>query len=406
MCATRRSFCHAPTAAIALSAFLCVIVATRSDAAETPALKLLRTIQSLQARHPFLAPELLPPLIELGQLYGAGQCDRALDILELALEVSRRHEGLFNTAQLDIYDPLIRCYLTLERPADLERALRYVLLIHQAQYGAEDPRLLPVLDTVARTYEDAGLYLSARRLHRRALDLARRSAGEHHVSLVNPLRGIARAFRLEYAYGLELPDLVDLSDEATDLRSAATFDAATGTRLDLLGQRSLERAVAILRGYSASDSANRTAYLDTLLELGDWHQLANHRREALRIYRELWSELTDHVSDTGAMSAASDKNPLSAPASLLVRPRNSVHLRRPPPDLDGYRKYTIDFDYAVTRDGRVEDVTVVESNAPKATKDKAAYDLERTRFRPRFVDGEPVDTPGLYHRRNIYARAR
>jgi hypothetical protein len=42
------------------------MVLANADAAETPALKLLRNIQSIQSKHPFLAPELLPPLIELG----------------------------------------------------------------------------------------------------------------------------------------------------------------------------------------------------------------------------------------------------------------------------------------------------------------------------------------------------
>ncbi len=383
-----------------MSVLLCAIVCTRANAADTPALRLLRTIQSLQAQHSFLAPELLPPLMELGQLYSAGQCDRALDILDLALEVSRRNEGLFNTTQLDIYDSLIHCYLTLDRPADLDRAQQYVLLIHQTRYGPHDPRLLPVLDGVARSYEDAGLYLSARRLHDRALDIAARAAGERDLSLVNPLRGIARTFRLEYTYGLALPDLIDLPGEATDLRSSATLEPDAGIRLDRLGQRSLERARAILGSHAHIDTAQRTAYLDTLLELGDWYQLTDERREALRTYRELSRELTSTTVESDT-NAAPD-NPLSTAEPLRVRSHTSNPLRRPPSLDDGHQKYTIDFDFTVTRDGQVKDISVVESNAPKRIEAKAARNLKHTRFRPRFLDGDPVDTPGMHHRQSIY----
>jgi outer membrane biosynthesis protein TonB len=52
----------------------------------------------------------------------------------------------------------------------------------------------------------------------------------------------------------------------------------------------------------------------------------------------------------------------------------------------------VDLDYTVTRDGRVEDITVSESNAPRGIEMNVVRDLRVTRFRPRFLDGEPVDT--------------
>lgn len=66
----------------------------------------------------------------------------------------------------------------------------------------------------------------------------------------------------------------------------------------------------------------------------------------------------------------------------------------------------MDLDYTVTRDGRVEDITVSESNAPRGIEMNVVRDLRVTRFRPRFLDGEPVDTAGQHHRRNFYAPRR
>jgi tetratricopeptide (TPR) repeat protein len=362
------------------------------SAAETPALKLLRTIQSLQAQHAFLAPELLPPLIELGQLYGAGQCDRAIEILDLALEISRRNDGLFNPGQLQIYEPLLSCYITLDRPAELDRAQQYVVLIDEHRYGKRDPRLLQRLDEAAARYEEVGLYLSARKLHRRALEIARRDSGGHDLSLVKPLRGIARAFRLEYAHGLAAPDFAHVTYEAPEIVSSATFDGAR-TRLDRYGQRSLERAVEILRKHADTEAVE---YHETLLELGDWHQLADHRNSALRSYRELWRALNADGAGSG------DRTLLSTPEALLGGHTGNTRLRRSPADSDRLQKYTVDLDYDVTRDGRVTDVRIVESNAPRDLEIRLVRDFKQTRFRPRFEAGEPVDTADLYQRQNFY----
>ena len=146
-------------------------------------------------------------------------------------------------------------------------------------------RLLKALEEGARRYEEAGLYLSARKLHHRAIELGR--SAEDELRIVPALRGMARAYRLEYTYGLALPDIVDPESRASGLRSLETEKY----RFDRRGQESLERAVAILRKYPQ----HRAELIKTLVELGDWHQLAGHHRVALEIYREAWQAL--HAPD-------------------------------------------------------------------------------------------------------------
>ena len=387
--------CRIPTTAATLSFLLCAMIPAGAYAAETPALKILRHLQGLQGQHGFLAPELLPPLIELGELYGAGQCDRAIEMLDLALQVSRRKDGLLNAEQLRIYEPLVNCYITLDRPVELDRAQQYVVLIDEQRYGRDDLRMLPTLELAGRRYEEVGLYLSARKLYRRAIDIASRAAGASAMNLVSPLRGIARAFRLEYAYGLGVADLTYLPYESAEIVSYATFDGVN-TRLDSFGERSLERAVAILRDHPDADPNVR---LETLLELGDWHQLADHRRDALRTYRAAWQTLR---SDDGR-NAIRNVEVLDRPAALVTRHQSGTRVRRASAELDRFEKYIVDLDYAVTRDGRARDVIVIESNAPKRIEIQVARDLRSTKFRPRFVDGEPVDTAGMHQRQKYYS---
>ena len=369
---------------------LCLSLPTPAHAEETAALRLARNVQALQAQYGSYAPQVLPPLVELGTLYGGGQCEHALELLELAIDISHRSEGLLHPNQLGIYSTLMNCHIALDLPGELARAQRYVTLIHESQYGRDDPRLVQALEEDARRYEAAGLYLSARRLHDRALDVARSARGKSDLSLVEPLRGMARAYRLEYTYGLALPDIVDPVAKSSNLRSLAAEKA----RFDPRGEKSLEQAVAILRKHPEA----RRERIDTLVELGDWHQLGGHHRAALTAYREAWNEL--HAAD------APDHDLFRNATPLLFRPKNGVTLRRAPPEDSGLRKYTIDLAYRVTRDGEPKDVTVIETNAPRALTERAMADMRDVLHRPKFENGEPVADQGLQYRRNVYARAR
>lgn len=153
------------------------------------------------------------------------------------------------------------------------------------------------------------------------------------------------------------------------------------------------RSVGRLRS-CAPTQTSRAELIDTLLELGDWYQLAGDQRNALRTYRELWGVLQ--------ASGALETQFLGTATPLLFRPRTGVALRRAPLERDDYRRYTVDMDYGVNRNGWVRNVTVTESNAPQGVQDEAIEDLRYLRHRPRFVDGEPVDAAGLHFRQNIY----
>lgn len=370
--------------------FSAALVSAPAYAEETPTLLLARTVQSLQSQHGSLAPELLDSLVDLGQLYSARQCEHALDILQLALEVSRRSEGLLNPQQLEIYQLLMHCYVELDQPAELARAQHFVTLINESRYGRTDPRLLPALQDAVQRYEEAGLYFSARRAHARALEIAGKTGND--LGLVPWLRGIARAYRLEYAYGLALPDVLDDAYLISRLRSNAGY-GGRNFLFDTIGQRALERALVILRKHPEA----RSDRIDTLLELGDWHWLAGHFRAAKKLYREAWLEYQADDSRTNLLETATP---------LLYRTRTGFAERHAPPEREGFREYLVELDYTVTREGEVQAVNIIESNAPREVQYRAVKDLRFARHRPKFAAGEPVDERGLHSQRHIYARDR
>ena len=379
-----------------LLALLCICAAGVAAAADSgsvppsppePTVAQLKKEQALLAKLEHLENEYgsvtglaIPHLLDLGGLYiEEDRCNDAIPVLTHGLKLSRALDGLFNLQQMELSEPLMECYLALDLAGDFEREQRYAQIVSDTNFGKNDPRALATLQKIGLWYEQAGWYISAREIYSRAVDIARRAGGGVDLRMVPPLRSIARSFRLEYVHGVDPID--DEEKKASPMRSRAQLHAGQ-MMLDRLGEDSLKRAISILR---TQPDADRTDLVATLLDLGDWYQTGYVRRDALRVYQEAWQE-----SSTPGYAGEAQ---FAEPVRVLYRPQNvGIALRRPPPNRENYNRYWAAFEFTVTSDGDVKDVKVTESNAPQSHQWRATDALRQTRYRPRFVDGQPVTT--------------
>ena len=122
---------------------------------------------------------------------------------------------------------------------------------------------------------------------------------------------------------------------------------------------------------------------------------ASLRREALRVYQEAWQEARAPDYAGEALFAG--------PVPVLYRAQEVGNvMRRPPPDRQNFKRYWVGLDYTVTRDGDVKDVKVTDSNAPEPYQWRLKDGLRQMRFRPRFVNGEPVDSLHVTSRQGMW----
>jgi hypothetical protein len=205
---------------------------------------------------------------------------------------------------------------------------------------------------------------------------------------------MARTYRLERQY------------EQEDLR---------GRALDAQGQRTLERAARIVRAHAGRSNAGALTHtnaidgaiaaaaradgdtklrIDTLLELADWYQMAGAVRDAVKVYKEAWQTAVD--------ADRSDADLLAEPQPILYRAAVGIALRRPPAEREKMKHYWIDFEFTVSRFGEVNDVVAKSASAPRDLQLGIAENLKRTHYRPRFVKGEAVDTPGVRIRQGVW----
>lgn len=330
--------------------------------------------------------QLLRPLHGLGATYVAlGRYEEASLVLKRAVDLSRNLNGLFNPNQLELLDPLIKCYVELGMLQEAEKEHQYAFRVAETAYGKTDVRLLEPLDRYARWYEFVGRYSTARALHARALSIAEMN-GRGSPLTADPLRGIARTYRLEFVNGPE-----EQSDDTFNSNTGLTpSDFANAQRLNADGERALRMALQALESQQPVDHKRKG---ETLVELGDWYLSAGDADKALNTYRDAWKEL----------ELAGSTELLSQPRLLVYRPPSSSIKRSRLDPEDAEERY-VEVRFKVTRLGKTENVVTSDSDAPESVQRSVVTAVKKARYFPRIENGEAVETNDVTLRERVLVR--
>lgn len=358
-----------------------------------------RALKIVEASEGAFSRSIVPPLLGLGVTYAAvGDHAASAQALRRAVDVSRKLDGLFNVSQLVLVEALISSYVALNQIEDADREQQYALRLAEKAYGKDDPRLIPALERSAGWLEDTGYHVAARQTYARALEIVRKSGVSKDLRMVPQLRGIARMYRMEYLHGAEPADTKKSAGGGQGTGSVysagATPSVGTGSAaLSNAGEEALQLALEVLDAHPREGAGLRGA---TLVDLGDWYMVAGKTRDALRRYKEAWAALT---APGGGGTAV-----LDAPAALIYRPPSSAR-RNPTVAAEEYTEHVVEVEFTVTAEGRAKNVTAVASDVAQSTTKAVTAAIKRSRYRPRFVDGAPVVTPGVRHRQTVYVRS-
>jgi TonB family protein len=358
-----------------------------------------RAVKLVEAHQGGYSHEIIKPLLGLGMTYSAsGDYVASADALKRAVDVSRKIDGLFNPAQLELLDPLIASYTALNSYEDAQREQQYALRLAEATYGKDDPRIVPALERTAGWLESQGRFTTARQIHARALDIERKSGGLNNLGMTGPLRGIARTYRLEFLVGPERPEGSSTEDTGPPIggvpgpigipSNATGVSAASAPNSD--GETALVTALKIFDANPGKALGERA---QTMIELGDWRLTSGDWRQAMNAYREAWKAL----KEPGAAGTAA----LESPFPVIYRAPAAA---RPPQDTDKYTQHYAEIEFTVTAEGRVKDAKLGTSDVSEATGKLVLSAVKRARYRPRFVNGEPVASTGVRYRETIYVR--
>jgi len=324
---------------------------------------------------------MLRPLHGLGATYYAmQQYEDASLTLQRALDLSRNLDGLLNSGQLAILEPLIASLTNLERHAEADREFQYELRVAESAWASNDLRLMRPLDSYAHWLEHVGRYPAARAQYARELVVAENTGSRAARLVIDPLRGIARTYRLEAVNGGAEESSPAADPFAQPSLGLSSLRDPHGLNPD--GERALSIALRTIDKTQPIDHKSRGL---TLLELGDWYLCAGQLDKGLAQYRDAWKEF----QQAGSTAV------LGAPRLLAYRAPPSSISRSPLAERDNTEEHSVEATFAVTRDGHTSAVVTTSSDASSAQQKQVQSAVKRARYAPRFENGEPVETQGV-----------
>lgn len=359
----------------------------------------LRTVKIIEEHNGGFTKSLIPPLRGLGLTYlAAGQAETAIEPLRRAVDITRKIDGLFSVEQLDLLDPLIRAYGQVNRIDDAEREQIYSYRVSENKYGKDSVEVAPALLKLAHWYSEAGHYTAARQYYGNVLTIVQKAAGHADVKMVPALLGIAETFRLEFIYG---PEQADEGNAAASNAPGGSLmpsgvpiganAASGGSRLNPTGEDALRTALKLIESDPAPDP---TLHARTLVALGDWLLLEGSDKESRDMYHRAWPFV--QVLTPPANAAFAEPTQIYYRAPLTSQPARKAKAEN---IVEGF----VDVEFTVTTDGRVVNVRTSEKKASDSQERAVLNAIKKARYRPRLERGEPVESPGIHLRQQVFS---
>ncbi len=333
-----------------------------------------------------LARGLEEPLSGLGlTLAATDRHAEAAEVLERALLVSQRHNGLFDVSQNGLRLQLANSLIESGRALEAHQQMQNLLQTAETAYGRNDLRFAEIADVGGDWYSRWGFFDIGRNLYRTAIKTIETKAGPEDPRLVNPLRSLGRSFVRELLF-----------TNAGLVRAPANggFRLLSRTRLPEEGEDAMVRAVRIMEANGASSP---TMFRVALIDSGDWYLLKNDRDKALEFYGRALALPAASTTETALVG-----DPLSFPAMLDYQQpqvaRRYMERDRAPEKLIE-RKLTMEF--TVSSTGAVVEPRIIESDATERMERETLASIREALYRPRFENGVPVDTPNVRYQQTF-----
>lgn len=378
-----------------------------------------KAIELVEERKGQYAPGLMGSLSRLAIVhYQRQRYTDALELLRRAQHIAHRNDGVYTLAQLDLIDWITKVNLLSHQPlaADLQQRFSYKISV--SNYGESDQQIIPAMSKMGNWFRDTGQYQDALKFYRKSLSVIEDHYGDRDLQLVSQLQAISSTM---YLQGICCAD------------------------------KPLERALDIIVHEPGSDAADK---LEAIMHLADMSLLTKKENKAGKLYKRAWNMLAaggrinkkaeklfaaptrlglSRVDVVSAFRQAEGRHPQSMFVKTIKLDQGnsadsfsfSIKKSKPRPrgligtplelcypqvldlakkdsqeDLSGYY---MDLDFSVSQYGRVNNVAIIESNAPKKLGRYVKNILRYTRFRPRLKEGEPVVTNNLSLRQTFVA---
>ena len=348
----------------------------------------------LAERHAGLESErVLAPLLGLGKtLAASGRHQQAVPRLQRALAIQRSQYGLFDLRQQDTLKTLAASLTALDRTEEAQDLMIYRVRAAEKTYGEASPKVIPAVCDLGDWFAEVGMAAEARMTFQMALNVAGDKEDLNAPILVEPLRGIARMHMRRASYPEDWLRPLSRSPSCgpsgwCELGRRRDDEPRSG--LSREGEHALQRALRILE---ADPGASIQTLIETLIQMGDWHQIQKAPREALPYYQRAWKLIHEAASLSSSAATA-----LNVPVRVYY-PTPQIVVDVPARSAGETLSHYVQVEFTVAADGSVRDARIVDHDTREQYAQEIFAAVRAARFRPKFIDGQAVAATGITYR--------
>jgi tetratricopeptide (TPR) repeat protein len=329
--------------------------------------------------------------------YSARRYDLAAAAFEQAIALNRRAEGLFNDDQLPLLEKQADALTQLGRFDDALQAQRYALRVVDRRHGERSLRYAGQLETLGRWYARVGAYEGARTVILKSLALTEELEGPASLRLVGPLTALADNAQ-RWLFDPQARAQSAGEDERRAMfhdSTAAGLPGLSASTIATEGLRALERAAA-LADSAPEPSPPLVAAIRT--QLGDWYQSRLDVERSLPQYQRAWHAATRAGVEGGRPLT---ERLFGQPQLLQYTPVDgwNRYAERP---ADEAERRIVEIEVTVSAQGTPRDPQLLSDGGTPKFASRTLQSVESARYRPRFADGEPVETAGVRFLQPVY----
>jgi hypothetical protein len=382
-------------------------------------------------------------ILSLGKiLQGQGRHEEAVTLFKRGVHLARINDGLYSSQQIPLLQGQITSHIAQGQYSQADERQHYLYRVQTRSMDGSALRTDALMQQAQWQYNayhmglgGAGFVrlMSMWDLYRMALNDVINREGENSPGLLPPLQGMLQAQYLIAAYQPE--EGYSGSDDLGERQQLHRFNAYRAQSYDkgsavilaiydveqkqIMAQTEMQREQE-QEQLALTDSARQQApeaeltpeaqpgpkseaeseseaeaeaepeqkphslaTSQALVMLGDWRLWHEEREPAWQAYREAMAELVEH-DDAQVQVEQLFAEPVALP--------NLDGLRTLPPAVQPAEDNIL-LEFGVSKKGRVVDLERVDTNEVNQAKaNRLMRKLRKTKFRPRFEGGEPVDT--------------
>ncbi|WP_288132669.1 hypothetical protein [Microbulbifer sp.] len=356
-------------------------------------------IEEMEAEYGAYGAGIDEQLMGLGSaLQRSGAHEEAISEFRRAMLINRVNEGLYSLNQVPMIERMIESQIALNHWEDANDNQEYLFWLHAKNYGEKDPRMLPIINQLSHWHLQAYIdekgatlfehLIDATNLYALAVDIISHNFGANDLRLVEALRGLKASSYYLATYKGEPAEAVVVNTSF----GGGNMGNERRAQLDQYRMKSFSSGktaiTRIMDVYQKNPKSPPAASAKAKVELGDWYMMFNKWHSARETYGQAYQALWDNGATNQEIDAI-----FGRPAALPTLPLLDE-------DREALANSYVTVSYDVTAFGKARNIKILNAQPSNkvSIRSRVRNVLKRAKFRPRFENGEPVDTTGIVQR--------